>query len=67
MSKWLSVHNCRWDASCLAKESVTPNRLYVHTHWGSLIVALDRDSATQAWLPFKGYIDAWWPVVWHPR
>jgi hypothetical protein len=61
----LKIHQCYRDSECRANDA--PNRLYIHTPAGSLIVALERDAFTQLWLPFKGYTWWWWPIVWHPR
>lgn len=62
-----NIHICRWDPECRLLEGNQADRVYLNTPLGSLIVALERDSWTQGWLPFKGYIDSWWPVVWHPK
>jgi glycosyltransferase involved in cell wall biosynthesis len=59
------IHQCARDPECRAEGA--PNRLYVHTPWGSLIVALDHDSTTQVWLPGVGYTRRWAPIVWHPK
>ena len=61
----IQVHQCARDPDCVREDA--PNRLYVHTPWGSLIIALDRDSTTQLWLPGRGYTQTWSAVVWHPR
>lgn len=66
VSKW-SFHNCRWDPECRSVTSDPPNRVYVGTPAGFLIVALDWDSRTQAWFPFVGHTRWWWPIVWQPR
>lgn len=63
----IRVHNCARDAECRSIDPSPPNRLYVHTPLGSLLVALDADAWSQVWLPWRGYTDWWWPVAWHPR
>lgn len=62
-----NIHNCCWDRDCRALGVNAPNRVYVNTPWGSLIIALTWDSRTQGWLPWRGYLSTWWPVVWHPK
>ena len=55
---FVRFHKC--DGEC------GPPRLYIHTPWGALIIALSKDGWTQAWLPWLGYTWWWWPIVWHP-
>lgn len=63
-----SVHNCACDPECRANDPQPPNRLYLHTPLGTLLVALRwPDDWSQLWLPGMGYTDWWWPIVWHPR
>lgn len=64
MKPW-GVHMCLLDADCRRYDA--PHRLHVITPWGTLIVAIGRDSWTQVWLPWLGYRERWAPVVWHPR
>lgn len=65
MKTW-SVHGCARDPDC--QQLGVIHRYYLHTKWGSLIIASRRDSWTQAWLPFWGYMDRLrLPVVWHPK
>jgi hypothetical protein len=66
LKTFTNIHYCRGDASCRVDDPDAPNRIYFHTPWGVLIVALNWDACTQAWLPFKGYTGWWLPVVWHP-
>jgi hypothetical protein len=65
-ARW-GIHNCARDPQCRADDPHPPNRLYLHTPWGSFILALDWSARTQLWLPFRGYTDWWAPLVWHPR
>jgi hypothetical protein len=58
-------HNCTTAPDCRLEGA--PPRLYLHTPWGSLVVALGRLGTTQLWLPWRGYTWRWWPVVWHPK
>lgn len=62
-----NIHNCARDSECRAIDPNPPNRLHLNTPYGSLVIALDGDGWTQGWLPFKGYVDSWWPLAWHPR
>jgi len=70
------LHFCPWDPDC--RQFTSARRLYIHTPWGSLIIAFTGGSMTQLWLPWKtrnpGASDGksnysrWWsPIVWHPR
>jgi hypothetical protein len=44
-----------------------PNRVYLGTPWGALIVGIGRDNWTQGWFPKTGYSgNRWLPIVWHP-
>jgi hypothetical protein len=76
--RW-GIHACFLDREC--RDVGAPNRVYVHTPWGSLIVG----ERTQLWLPWrttapwasklpaalsdgKSNYSRWWsPIVWHPR
>lgn len=63
VKRW-GVHACFLDGHC--REYGAPRRLHLFAPWGQLIVAMGRDSWTQAWLPLWGYQRWWAPVVWHP-
>jgi hypothetical protein len=65
--KRFGFHNCAWDPECRRIMKDPPSRLYLKTPVGALIVALNWDSRTQAWLPVLGYTPWWWLVVWSPR
>lgn len=60
------MHACFLDREC--REMGAPNRVYVSTRFGSLIMG----ARTQGWLPWYGFVPlswgtwGWWPVVWHP-
>ncbi len=60
------VHCCRWDPDCRALPD-PPDRLHLNTPAGSMILCLSRGSWIQGWLPFRGYLNSWWPAAWHPK
>jgi hypothetical protein len=67
LSSW-GAHACFLDMHC--RQYGAPNRLYLFTPWGSLIVG----ERTQLWLPWKteglrgrSNFTRWWsPIAWHP-
>lgn len=74
MGNW-GLHFCPLDRDC--RRFGPSSRLYVHTPWGSLIIAFTWASRTQLWLPWKtrnpwvpegkAYYSRWFsPIVWHP-
>jgi hypothetical protein len=64
--KGFTAHACALDGDC--RDMGAPNRVYLGTRWGVLIVGIGRDNWTQGWFPKVGYSgNRWLPIVWHPR
>lgn len=64
----IRLHNCARDPECRANDPNPPDRWYVYLprHCGYFMLGLHPDHWSQVWLPFKGYVDLWSPIVWHP-
>lgn len=69
------LHLCQLDRHC--RQFGAPPRIYLHTPWGSLILAYAPSGMSQLWLPWKTNVpwdsgrsnhSRWWsPIAWHPR